>query len=71
MKSLLNHKIDDDVTAGYVISEAERLRAAMQRITDTLVKIIEDKDEPDAEKEPKPGLTVVAISSVRNADIDF
>lgn len=30
VKALLNHKMEDDVTAGYVVSEAERLRAAMQ-----------------------------------------
>ncbi|MBS2008513.1 MAG: tyrosine-type recombinase/integrase [Cyanobacteria bacterium SZAS TMP-1] len=45
MKSLLNHKMDDDVTAGYVVSESERLRSAMQRITDTLLQIIEDEGE--------------------------
>ena len=36
VKALLNHKMEDDVTAGYVVSETERLRAAMQTITDTL-----------------------------------
>ncbi|HIA54133.1 MAG TPA: DUF4102 domain-containing protein [Candidatus Melainabacteria bacterium] len=45
VKSLLNHKMDDDVTAGYVVSEAERLRSAMQRITDTLLQIIEAEED--------------------------
>jgi hypothetical protein len=43
-------QMDDDVTAGYVISEAERLRSAMQRITDTLREIIEKEEDLDAVK---------------------
>ena len=70
VKSLLNHKMDDDVTAGYVISEAERLRSAMQRITDTLREIIEKEEDPDA-KTTKPGSKVVAISSHRKKDVEF
>lgn len=70
VKSLLNHKMDDDVTAGYVISEAERLRAAMQRITDTLLGLIEYNEEPDAKK-TKRGSKVVAISSHRKKDVEF
>lgn len=34
LKSLLNHKNKHDVTAGYVVIDAERLREPMQRITD-------------------------------------
>jgi hypothetical protein len=42
LKSLLNHKQDKrDVTAGYIILEAERLRDPMQKITDELLKRIE------------------------------
>lgn len=70
VKSLLNHKMDDDVTAGYVISEAERLRTAMQRITDTLLGLIEYDEKPDV-KRPKAGSKVVAISSHRKKDIEF
>src|SRR6185369_13761033 len=70
VKSLLNHKMDDDVTAGYVISEAERLRSAMQRITDTLREIIEKEDDPEA-KEPKRGSKVVAISQRRKKNVEF
>ncbi|HNB24153.1 MAG TPA: hypothetical protein PKZ32_17170 [Candidatus Melainabacteria bacterium] len=62
--------MDDDVTAGYVNSEAERLRSAMQRITDTLREIIEKEEEPD-EKKMKRGSKVVAISSHRKKDVEF
>lgn len=37
LKRLLNHKMANDVTAGYIIGDAERLRIPMQRITDYLV----------------------------------
>lgn len=70
VKSLLNHKMDDDVTAGYVISEAERLRTAMQRISDTLLGLIEYQEEPDV-KRPKRGSKVVAMSSHRKKDVEF
>lgn len=34
LKRLLNHKMSNDVTAGYIIKDTERLRAPMQKITD-------------------------------------
>ena len=34
LKRLLNHKMNNDVTAGYIIMDVERLRLPMQRITD-------------------------------------
>lgn len=68
VKSLLNHKMEDDVTAGYVVSEAERLRSAMQRITDTLLRIIEDNDSPT---EGPSELTKVARSSRRKKGVEF
>lgn len=37
IKRLVNHKMNNDVTAGYIISDMERLRAPMQRITDFLL----------------------------------
>jgi integrase len=37
LKRLLNHKMTNDVTAGYIIGDAERLRVPMQRITDYLI----------------------------------
>ena len=40
LKRLVNHKMSRDVTAGYIISDVERLRAVpMQKITDYLVKV--------------------------------
>jgi integrase len=38
LKRLINHKMSGDVTAGYVISDVERLRSPMQRITDFLLE---------------------------------
>lgn len=38
LKSLLNHSIANDVTAGYIIADVERLRAPMQKITDYILK---------------------------------
>jgi len=38
IKRLVNHRFSNDVTAGYIVSDVERLRHPMQRITDFLVK---------------------------------
>lgn len=37
VKRLVNHKMNGDVTAGYIVADAERLREPMQRITDYLL----------------------------------
>ena len=37
LKRLANHKMTNDVTAGYIIADAERLRVPMQRITDYIL----------------------------------
>lgn len=37
LKRLVNHKMSNDVTAGYIISDVERLRDPMQRITSQLL----------------------------------
>ncbi len=37
IKRLGNHKMSGDVTAGYIVSDVERLRAPMQRIADYLL----------------------------------
>lgn len=47
LKSLLNHRMSNDVTAGYIIINPERLRAPMQKITDHLLKCMGVK--PSAE----------------------
>jgi integrase len=41
LKRLLNHKMHNDVTAGYIISDVERLRAPMQRITDVMLRSLD------------------------------
>ncbi len=38
LKRLLNHKGGADVTAGYLVIDAERLREPMQKITDFILK---------------------------------
>jgi integrase len=40
LKRLLNHKMANDVTAGYIITDVERLRAPMQKITNYILKCI-------------------------------
>lgn len=41
LKRLLNHKMANDVTAGYIIGDAERLREPMQRITEYLIEAMQ------------------------------
>lgn len=41
LKRLLNHKMTNDITAGYIISDVERLRTPMQLIADHLLKCFE------------------------------
>lgn len=38
LKRLLNHKMQNDITAGYVVMDVERLRRPMQMVTDYLLK---------------------------------
>jgi len=45
LKALMNHKSGGDVTAGYIIADAERLRAPMQKITDRLLTLAGLKQE--------------------------
>lgn len=41
IKRLVNHKLSGDVTAGYVVTNVERLREPMQRVTNRLLEIAE------------------------------
>jgi integrase len=41
LKRLLNHKMTSDVTAGYIITDVERLRAPMEKIHDFMLKAAE------------------------------
>ena len=45
LKRLLNHKMTNDVTAGYIITDVERLRVPMQKITDYMVSCIGLKEQ--------------------------
>lgn len=47
LKRLLNHKMNNDITAGYIINDVERLRAPMQKITDHLLKCMGVKPSAD------------------------
>jgi integrase len=38
LKRLLNHKMTNDVTAGYIITDVERLRKPMQQVTDFILR---------------------------------
>lgn len=40
LKRLLNHKMANDVTAGYIVADVQRLRKPMQLITDYILKCI-------------------------------
>lgn len=43
LKRLVNHKMSGDVTAGYIITDVERLRKPMQQITDYFLKTAKQK----------------------------
>lgn len=45
LKRLANHKMSNDVTAGYIIGDVERLRSPMQRITDFYLAALESTIE--------------------------
>ena len=38
LKRLMNHKMNGDITAGYIVTDVERLRKPMQQITDYILK---------------------------------
>ncbi len=44
LKRLLNHKMNNDVTSGYLIMDVERLRKPMQQVTDYLLKCIKGSE---------------------------
>ena len=44
LKKLMNHKDSNDVTAGYIISDINRLREPMQKITDFISKHIKEEN---------------------------
>jgi integrase len=56
LKRLLNHTTRQDVTAGYIVMDVERLRRPMQLITDYLLKQMGEK--ADAALLSFPALTL-------------
>ena len=46
LKRLANHKTKGDVTAGYLVLDAERLRRPMQAITDHIISRITQTEDP-------------------------
>jgi len=55
LKRLLNHKMQNDVTAGYIMTDVERLRKPMQKITDFILKSMGIKKSADIVKAQKTG----------------
>lgn len=45
LKRLLNHKMNNDVTSGYLVIDVERLRKPMQQVTDHLLKCMGIKED--------------------------
>lgn len=45
LKRLLNHKMTNDVTAGYIVIDVERLRRPMQQVTDYLLSVAGIKEQ--------------------------
>jgi len=59
LKRLMNHKMNGDITAGYIVTDVERLRKPMQQITDYFLKCMG----------VQPTATVVAIDTSQERDM--
>jgi len=55
LKRLMNHKMSGDVTAGYIVTDVERLRKPMEQISDYILSIAG----------VKPKTKVISLESVR------
>lgn len=44
LKRLLNHRANSDVTGGYIVVDAERLRDPVQRVAEKILKMVENKN---------------------------
>jgi hypothetical protein len=40
LKRLLNHRANSDVTGGYIVVDAERLRGPVQRVADRILELV-------------------------------
>lgn len=65
LKRLLNHKMNNDITAGYIISDVERLRQPMQRITDHLLRLMGIKPSAEVIELPVPATSALLISNAQ------
>lgn len=54
IKRLVNHKMSGDVTAGYIVSDVERLRKPMQAVTDFILDAVRVKLSADTLADSKP-----------------
>ncbi|CAH1904754.1 hypothetical protein NTGHW29_360083 [Candidatus Nitrotoga sp. HW29] len=64
LKRLLNHKMNNDVTAGYIINDVERLREPMQKITSYLLKSVGFEPSGEIITLPKKKCTEQNISTL-------
>ena len=53
LKRLLNHKMNNDVTAGYIMRDVERLRKPMQRIADFLFENMQKESQRFESENPE------------------
>jgi integrase len=44
LKRLLNHRADSDVTGGYIVINAERLREPVERIADRIMEMADGEE---------------------------
>lgn len=56
LKRLLNHSIENDVTGGYIVIDAERLRGPVDRIAERILEIVHEQgaEGPPASGESAP-----------------
>ena len=64
-KRLANHKMDNDVTAGYIVSDVERLRAPMQRVASAILESAPDLAERAAAHWKSDGRRVIKLNVKR------
>lgn len=66
LKRLLNHKMHNDVTAGYIIADVERLRVPMQRISELMLRAVDQSEPGDAANAATPdSLRMLATPRMR------
>lgn len=46
VKRMVNHSMENDVTAGYIIWDIERIRKPIEQVSDFLIKSLSNKSKP-------------------------